>query len=202
MPRCNTEAMNLHLAEIAAQIAPGAHAALLVDQAGWHLSGRLVMPPNITLSRCRGKVRSSIRRKTSGSSCATTGSQTESSNPTTTSSTIAARLGTTSSINPGGSCPSAFAIGPMGPDQRVLVLGSLFCNSENCADTRRGYARRRRRVRPAFASNQPRHCERSEAIQGNGGGLATPGSPRRFAPRDDDSVLAQQALVRRHKLLG
>ena len=49
MPRCNTEAMNLHLAEIAAQIAPGAHAALLVDQAGWHLSGRLVMPPNITL---------------------------------------------------------------------------------------------------------------------------------------------------------
>ena len=49
MPRCNTEAMNLHLAEIAVQIAPGAHAALLVDQAGWHLSGRLVMPPNITL---------------------------------------------------------------------------------------------------------------------------------------------------------
>ena len=41
--------MNLHLAEIATQIAPGAHAALLVDQAGWHLSGRLVMPPNITL---------------------------------------------------------------------------------------------------------------------------------------------------------
>ena len=41
--------MNLHLAEIAAQIAPGAHAALLVDQVGWHLSGRLVMPPNITL---------------------------------------------------------------------------------------------------------------------------------------------------------
>src|SRR6202040_4441384 len=49
MPRCNTEAMDLLLAEIAAQIAPGAHAALLVDQAGWHLSSRLVMPPNITL---------------------------------------------------------------------------------------------------------------------------------------------------------
>ena len=29
MPRCDTEAMNLHLAEIATQIAPGAHAALL-----------------------------------------------------------------------------------------------------------------------------------------------------------------------------
>jgi hypothetical protein len=31
--------MNLHLTEIATQIASGAHAALLVDQAGWHLSG-------------------------------------------------------------------------------------------------------------------------------------------------------------------
>jgi DDE superfamily endonuclease len=41
--------MNLHLAEIATQIAPGAHAALLVDQAGWHLSGRLIVPPNVTL---------------------------------------------------------------------------------------------------------------------------------------------------------
>ena len=49
MPRCDTEAMNLHLAEIATQIAPGAHAALLVDQAGWHLSGQLIVPPNITL---------------------------------------------------------------------------------------------------------------------------------------------------------
>ena len=41
--------MNLHLAEIATQVAPGAHAALLVDQAGWHLSGGLVVPPNIAL---------------------------------------------------------------------------------------------------------------------------------------------------------
>ena len=49
MPRCDTEAMNLHLAEIATQIAPGAHAAILVDQAGWHLSSRLDVPPNITL---------------------------------------------------------------------------------------------------------------------------------------------------------
>jgi transposase len=49
MPRCDTEAMNLHLAEIATQIAPGAHAAILVDQAGWHLSGGLNVPANITL---------------------------------------------------------------------------------------------------------------------------------------------------------
>jgi hypothetical protein len=49
MPRCDTEAMNLHLAEIATQIAPGAYAAILVDQAGWHLSGGLNLPSNITL---------------------------------------------------------------------------------------------------------------------------------------------------------
>jgi hypothetical protein len=49
LPRCNTAAMSLHLAEIAAAIAPGKHVALLVDQAGWHLSHELVVPPNITL---------------------------------------------------------------------------------------------------------------------------------------------------------
>src|SRR5262245_41959058 len=46
---CNTEAMNLHLAEIAAAVAPAAHAILLVDQAGWHMSTRLVVPANITI---------------------------------------------------------------------------------------------------------------------------------------------------------
>jgi len=49
LPTCNIEAMNLHLAEIAAAVAPGAHAALVLDQAGWHLSNKLVTPPNITL---------------------------------------------------------------------------------------------------------------------------------------------------------
>ena len=38
--------MNLHLAEIAEIVA---HAVLLVDQAGWHLSTRLIVPPNITI---------------------------------------------------------------------------------------------------------------------------------------------------------
>jgi len=41
--------MNLHLAEIAKAVAPGAHAVLLVDQAGWHLSPRLFIPANITI---------------------------------------------------------------------------------------------------------------------------------------------------------
>src|SRR6266545_1811603 len=49
LPSCNTEAMNLQLAEIAAAVAPAAHAVLLVDQAGWHMSTRLVVPANITI---------------------------------------------------------------------------------------------------------------------------------------------------------
>ncbi len=35
MPRCNSEAMSMHLEEIAFHVAPGAHAVLLLDQAGW-----------------------------------------------------------------------------------------------------------------------------------------------------------------------
>ena len=41
--------MNLHLVEIAKTVTPGGHAVLLVDQAGWHLSTCLVVPPNITI---------------------------------------------------------------------------------------------------------------------------------------------------------
>jgi transposase len=41
--------MNLHLAAISADVAPGRHAALLLDQAGWHLSAQLIVPDNITI---------------------------------------------------------------------------------------------------------------------------------------------------------
>ena len=41
--------MTLHLAEISAAVAPGAHAVLILDQAGWHISAGLVIPANITL---------------------------------------------------------------------------------------------------------------------------------------------------------
>jgi len=49
LPRCNTEGMTLHLAEISTAVAPGAHAILLLDQAGWHGSAALIVPANITL---------------------------------------------------------------------------------------------------------------------------------------------------------
>ena len=49
LPYADTEAMNLHLAEIARAVAPGAHAVLVLDGAGWHGGGELVVPDNISL---------------------------------------------------------------------------------------------------------------------------------------------------------
>jgi hypothetical protein len=49
LPRCNTHAMQRHLHEIASQVEPGAHAVVILDQAGWHTTGKLEIPPNITL---------------------------------------------------------------------------------------------------------------------------------------------------------
>ena len=50
MPAANTEAMNEHLKETATQVAPGAHAVMVCDGAGWHQRGKgLLVPDNITL---------------------------------------------------------------------------------------------------------------------------------------------------------
>ena len=117
LPRCNTEGMTLHLAEISAAVTPGAHAVLILDQAGWHLSAGLVIPANITLlplpPKCpeRNPVENvwQFRRDT--------GCRTASSNPATISSTSAASPGTASSINHGPSCASDCASGRMGEHQ-------------------------------------------------------------------------------------
>src|SRR4051794_14758648 len=49
LPRCDTPAMNLHLAEVAQAVAPGAHGVMLMDRAGWHRAKDLVVPDNLTL---------------------------------------------------------------------------------------------------------------------------------------------------------
>ncbi len=49
MPWCDTGAMAEHLKEISVNVAPGAHAVLILDQAGWHMSPKLEVPSNITL---------------------------------------------------------------------------------------------------------------------------------------------------------
>src|ERR1039457_4386234 len=48
-PTANTEVMSMHLKEIGDNVAPGAHAALVLDGAGYHLATGLAVPGNITL---------------------------------------------------------------------------------------------------------------------------------------------------------
>ena len=51
LPYVNAQAMGLHLDEIAKMVAPGAHALLIVDGAGWHGAKCLRVPNNITLAK-------------------------------------------------------------------------------------------------------------------------------------------------------
>jgi transposase len=48
LPFADTEAMQFHIDEIALQVARGAHAVLLLDRAGWHTTGNLQWPANVT----------------------------------------------------------------------------------------------------------------------------------------------------------
>ena len=48
MPRADTEAMNLFLAEVAKAVGPDEHAVLVLDNAGWHHAKALEWPPSIT----------------------------------------------------------------------------------------------------------------------------------------------------------
>lgn len=50
LPYADKEAMTLHLAEISKAVAPGAHAVVILDGAGWHKpGGRLKLPDNISM---------------------------------------------------------------------------------------------------------------------------------------------------------
>ena len=49
LPYADTEAMQFHLNEVSLVVAKGAHAVLLLDRAGWHTTGNLITPKNITL---------------------------------------------------------------------------------------------------------------------------------------------------------
>lgn len=52
LPTVNSEAMTLHLAEIAKAVTPHAHAVVLIDGAGWHWEGgTLRVPDNLSLLR-------------------------------------------------------------------------------------------------------------------------------------------------------
>ncbi|HEY3908606.1 MAG TPA: hypothetical protein VGM07_01795 [Stellaceae bacterium] len=49
LTRLDTAAMNLFLAKLAQGLAPGAHGVVLMDKAGRHTAGDLVVPENLSL---------------------------------------------------------------------------------------------------------------------------------------------------------
>src|SRR5271165_2464142 len=75
-----------------------------ISPGSWHLSGRLIVPPNIRLIALPAKCPELNPQEKHLGVHARQLARTGSSNPSTTSSTTAARHGTSLSINPGGSC--------------------------------------------------------------------------------------------------
>jgi transposase len=49
LPWANTQAMQMHLDEISRHVARKAHGAVLMDRAGWHTTGKLKVPGNLTI---------------------------------------------------------------------------------------------------------------------------------------------------------
>lgn len=49
LPVANTAAMQLHLDEISLAVAPGSHGVVIMDRAGWHETGKLAVPENLTI---------------------------------------------------------------------------------------------------------------------------------------------------------
>ena len=121
LPRCKTEAMTLHLAEISAAVAPNAHAVLLLDQAGWHLSAGLDLPANITLRPLPAKCPELNPVENVWQFMRGNWLSNRIFNPTTTSLIITASPGTASPISRGASCSSDYANGPMGDHYWDLV---------------------------------------------------------------------------------
>ena len=122
LPRCTTEGMTLHLNEIAQAVAPGAHALVLVDQAGWHQSKRLVVPDNITLDTVPAKAPESNPVENIWQYMRDNWISNRIFTWTEISSITAAKRGKSSRISPGSSSPSACGIGLTGSDHRDLVL--------------------------------------------------------------------------------
>ena len=111
LPACNTEAMQLHLDEIATKVAPGAHAILILDQAGWHGAKDLKAPSNISLLPLPPRSPELNPQENIWQFMRANWLSERVVKSSTTSSTTAATPGTRSSTSLLKSCPSPAAIG-------------------------------------------------------------------------------------------
>ena len=49
VPHANGNALEIHLAEISYHVPPGRHAVVVMDQAGWHSTQKIIIPENISI---------------------------------------------------------------------------------------------------------------------------------------------------------
>ena len=49
LPYVNTDSMGLYLQALSAHIPAGRHGAIVMDQAGWHMTDKLIVPSNMTM---------------------------------------------------------------------------------------------------------------------------------------------------------
>ena len=114
--------MAAHLAEISAAVDPGAHAVLMLDQAGWHMSAKLAVPDNITLPPLppRSPELNPVENIWQFMRDNWLSNRVFKSYEDIVASAVTP--GTTSPTDRGKSCPSGCGNGPMGDDQRRLVL--------------------------------------------------------------------------------
>ena len=115
--------MNLHLAEIALTVAPAAHAILFVDQAGWHLSARLIVPANITIIPLPPKCPELNPVENVWQFLRDNWLSNHVFKSYDDLVDHCCSAGTSSSINPGVSCPLVCANGHTGSDQWDLFSG-------------------------------------------------------------------------------
>ena len=100
LPSVNTEAMDLHLAEIGMRVTPGALAVVVLDGAGWHQPGeRLRIPSNVSLLHLPPYSPQLNPVENVWQPCGGTISPTACSTHTTRSSTHAATPGTLSPVH-------------------------------------------------------------------------------------------------------
>lgn len=111
LPFCNTEAVQLHPDEIATKVTAGAHAILILDQAGWHGAKELKVPSNITLLPLPPRSPELNSQENIWQFMRQNWLSNRVFNPSATSSITAAMPGTPSSISPGKSCSSHVATG-------------------------------------------------------------------------------------------
>jgi hypothetical protein len=106
--------------------------------------------------------------------------------PSTTLSITAARPGTSSSISPGGSCPSERANGPTGSNQRVLVLELRLGPPSEYGAMKSSREQRRERIRCLAACHSWRAPRGSAA---GASGEAVPSCPTGASSRHCDSKI-------------